>query len=203
MKPPVTIGKSRKYSEELHLKLGLNDPNNSCKPQMAERNIKLKTKVSSTPVEVKNKWRQQQVATQQVTALSINATWRKDQIQSVWSGWLHKKGRGISGQWQQRWFELRRELDSAHGDDTTILQYQGNNGVFKRLVIVGARQEGRCKETGWARISVAVAGRRWRVHLALSSAHEADMLLTRISSMIVPATSRAGWGRRFACLGGT
>ena len=49
------------------------------------------------------------------------------------------------GQWQQRWFELRRELDSlaAHGDDTAILQYQGNNGVLKRLVIVGARQEGR------------------------------------------------------------
>ena len=154
--------------------------------------------LSSTPLEVKKKWRQQQVATHQMTALLITATCRKDQFQ-VWSGWLHKKGRGMFGQWQQRWFELRRELDSAHGDDTAILQYQGNNGVLKRLVIVGARQEGRCKETGWARISVAVAGGRWRVHLALSSAHEADMLLTRISSML--GSSRAEWCRRISLLG--
>ena len=163
---------------------------------MSERNIK----PNVSPVEVKEKWRQQ-VATQQTTSQFLKETWRQDQIQSVWSGWLHKKGRGLSGQWQQRWFELRRELDSAHGEDTTVLQYKGNSGIFKRLVIVGARQEGRCKETGWALISVAVAGGRWRVHLALSSAHDADMLLTLITSMIMPATSRAGWIRRFTFLG--
>ena len=141
----------------------------------------------ASPAEVKQKWRKEQIDNQRKMVLAIDSTWRIAQIQCAWCGWLSKRSRALCSQWQPRWFELRRELDPR---TRAVLQYQGSDGALKRLSIVAARRDGRCEETGWAQISVAVSERLHRVLLSASSAHIVDALLSRIASIVKDGDSR-------------
>ena len=145
----------------------------------------------TTAVEIKCKWRQQQISIQSKFSKPIDSSWRTRQIPCLWCGWLLKRASNIVGRWQERWFELHREAaadrPSAH---YAVLQYigRGRDGgeVAKRLKLVNARREHDWEER--ACVSVAVAGRRGRVLLAAPSDLAAADLLTQIAAIMRPPT---------------
>jgi hypothetical protein len=69
--------------------------------------------INRPPTEIKYKWRQQQIISQQQQASSIDSSWRLRHFTCLWGGWLYKRSSGIVPRWQRRWFELWLESDST------------------------------------------------------------------------------------------
>ena len=121
---------------------------------------------------------------------SFYSSWRK--VTFLWSGWLQKRGSGLVGLWQARWFELRQEPISEDGSrrHCAVLQYigRGSSGgeETKRLELTDARRD--CGHDGAGRtcLSLGVVGRRGRVLLGSASGHEAESLLSCIALILPP-----------------
>jgi hypothetical protein len=58
----------------------------------------------TTAVEIKCKWRQQQISMQSKFSKPIDSSWRTRQITCLRCGWLLKRASNIAGRWQERWF---------------------------------------------------------------------------------------------------
>ena len=122
--------------------------------------------------EVKRRWREKQIATQQRFAPLIDSSWRKEHFKYRWCGWLVKKRGGLLGhlrQQQERWFELRQERSSegSSRSQIAVLEYYGRckDGVLslKQIFVLDARRERRRDEDGQAFVSVRVAGQQGRL----------------------------------------
>ena len=108
----------------------------------------------------------------------------------VWRGWLHKRSSGIAGHWQKRWCEVRQEK-ARKARNKAILQYFGQvvsghstSIASKRLTLVDAQRETQRDKKGRACLSVAVTERKVRILLSVSSASEADILVSDIRSAL-------------------
>lgn len=145
------------------------------------------------PAEVKRRWRKEQVINQQKLRPHINSSWRRNQLECLWCGWIKKRSRGITAQWNLRWFELRQEPIGGASSSVyhAILQYESAASekakqAPKRLKIIDARPESVRSWDGWSCFSVAVVGRRDRILLAMKLGVEVDVLLSRIRSILAP-----------------
>ena len=159
------------------------------------------TQSCTSAVEIKCKWRQQQISIQSKFSKPIDSSWRTRQITCLWCGWLLKRASNIVGRWQDRWFELHREATADRAPaHCAVLQYigRGRDGgeVSKRLKLVDARREHDWEER--ACVSVAVVGRRGRVMLAAPSDLAAADLLSQIAAILRPP-SRA-WCARISSM---
>jgi hypothetical protein len=128
----------------------------------------------------------------------INSSWRRSQLQCLWCGWINKRSRSITAQWNLRWFELRQEPlgDASSSVFSAILQYEnpaseGNKQTPKRLRIIDARPENARSWNGWSCLSVAVVGRKDRIFLSMKLGVEVDALLSRIRSILAPPKPKA------------
>jgi hypothetical protein len=161
-------------------------------PSSPRSKISEGTQLCEKAIDIKCKWRQQQISIQNKHSLPINSSWRTCQITCLWCGWLLKRASNIVGRWQERWFELRRKVasdrSSAH---CAVLQYtrRDRNGrdSVKQLTLVDARRE--YDPDGRACVSVSTAERRGRVLLAADSDRAAEELLVQIAAILRPPAS--------------
>jgi hypothetical protein len=158
-------------------------------PSNQKGSISEGTPLCTSPLEIKCKWRQQQISTQSKYSNPIDSSWRTRQITCLWCGWLLKRASNIVGRWQERWFELHREAATDRAPALCpILRYISNSRdggeVAKHLKLVNARREHDWEER--ACVSVAIAGRRGRVLLAAPSDLAAADLLAQIAAILRP-----------------
>ena len=150
---------------------------------------------NTSAAEVKRKWRQEQIVMQRNLNSTINSSWRKRQITSLWCGWLLKRSSGIVGRWQRRWFELRQEPGSPCGscEPRAVLQYTGRGSdggeAVKRLELVTARRICEHDHAGRAGVAVGIAGRSGRVLLAAETEWAAGELMSCIASILRQSTT--------------
>ena len=145
--------------------------------------------------EVKRRWREKQIATQQRFAPLIDSSWRKEHFKYRWCGWLVKKRGGLLGhlrQQQERWFELRQERSSegSSRSQIAVLEYYGRckDGVLslKQIFVLDARRERRRDEDGQAFVSIRVAGQQGRLLLSSRTDSEVWALISEITAILHP-----------------
>ena len=157
--------------------------------------------IERSTAQVKCKWRQLQIASQQQHASSIDSSWRLKQVHHtcVWGGWMYKRSSGIVPRWQLRWFELWQDTaatSAARGScaQHAVLKYTvpGRSGYasVKRTWLIAAHRDHQWDRAGCACVSAKVDGRSKPLLLDATSNCRAMELLSHITFVLAMSPAK-------------